>query len=365
MFLINENNKVLKNFLFLSALFLFIRSISAFSVYKFLELFDTRIFSYTDLKFYNVSDFNIFAPNFIYAYLIKKIGYNSETLISLKFILISFILSFLVVIPFIFLSVKLLSKKNSILFIIILSIHPYLSLYSLKLDSGIFATLAISFYSLWIFYSNNFSLNSSIIINVFSALFRNAIIPLIWIQFVLIFFFKKNFKKVRLIIFIGLFLLTLFITSSQIFYGIEYLSQNYGCYSYENINKFFGSRLNPFISKSLSFIITPFVHMLLNLGAREAISIYCLDIPSKYASNNLLNLLMTFSFLFLHSFFFIRLLLYVFKNYEIRKLSLLLPFSILLPTLYGTAHMRYLYPLLPLLIFIQFVPINIRILKNL
>ena len=127
MFLINENNKVLKNFLFLSALFLFIRSISAFSVYKFLELFDTRIFSYTDLKFYNVSDFNIFAPNFIYAYLIKKIGYNSETLISLKFILISFFLSFLVVIPFIFLSVKLLSKKNSILFIIILSIHPYLS----------------------------------------------------------------------------------------------------------------------------------------------------------------------------------------------------------------------------------------------
>ena len=361
---INENNKFLKNFIFLSVLFLFFRSITAFSVYKFLESFDSRIFSYTDLKFYNVSDFNIFAPNFIYAYLIKKIGYNSETLISIKFILISFILSFLVIIPFIFLSVKFLNKRNSLLFIIILSLHPYLSLYSLKLDSGIFATLGISFYSLWIFYSNNFSLNSSIIINVFSALFRNAIIPLIWIQFVLIFFLKKNFKKIKLIIFIGLFLLSLFITSSQFFYGIEYLSQNYGCYSYENINNFFGRILNPFISRTLSFIITPFVHMLLNLGAREAISIYCLNLPSKYASNNLLNLWMTFSFLFLHSFFFIRLLIYVFKNFKIRKLSLLFPFSILLPTLYGTAHMRYLYPLLPLLIFIQFLPSNIKVLKD-
>ena len=36
---------------------------------------------------------------------------------------------------------------------------------------------------------------------------------------------------------ISLFLITIFITSSQIFYGFEYISQNFGCYSFENIDK--------------------------------------------------------------------------------------------------------------------------------
>ena len=103
--------------------------------------------------------------------------------------------------------------------------------------------------------------------------------------------------------------------------------------------------------------------MILNLGAREAIAIYCLNLPSQYSANNLINILTTTSFLILHSFLLIRLLIYIFKNFQIRKLTLLLPFSILLPTLYGTAHMRYLHPLLPFLIFVQFLPKNLEILK--
>ena len=158
--------------------------------------------------------------------------------------------------------------------------------------------------------------------------------------------------------------MTLTFTSSQIFYGVEYISQNFGCYSYDNIDKFFQGIVSPNLSKILSVFFTPVVHLILNLGAREAIAIYCLNLPSEYASNNFINLLTTFLFLLFHSFLLIRLLIYIYKDFDIRKLTLLFPFSILLPTLYGTTHMRYLYPLLPFLIFVQFLPKNFQILKK-
>ena len=362
--IIRSKRNSLRDFFILSSLFLFFRSLSSLIVYKFLSIYDNRIFSFTDLEVYNKSDLNIFSSNFFYSFFVRIIGYNSETLLSFKFLFISFIISFITITPFIFLCIKILSKRNSIIFIILLSLHPYLALYSLKLDSNLFATLGVSSYALWIFYSNKYTFNLSIILNVFCTLFRNAFIPLLWIQFFLIFLFKRDFTKIKLLGILSLFLLTLSFTSSQIFYGVEYISQNFGCYSFENIDKFFQEISGPNLSKILSLILTPFVHLLLNLGAREAIAIYCLDLPSKYAANNLINLLSTFSFLIFHSILLIRLLIYIFKDVDIRKLTLLFPFSIILPTLYGTAHMRYLYPLLPFLIFVQFLPKNFHILKK-
>jgi len=362
--LFKSKNKTIKEFFLLSSLFLCFRIISSIFVYKFLSIYDDRVFSFTDLDFYNEGNINIFRSNFFYSLFVRSIGYNSETLLSFKFIFISFLSSFIAITPFIFLCIKILSKRNSIFFIIILSLHPYLALYSLKLDSNIFATLGISFYALWIFYCNKSTFNLSITLNVISALFRNALIPLVWAQFFLISLLKRDFTKIKFLGIFSLFLITIFITYSQFFYGVEYISQNFGCYSYSNIEKFIQQTLSPNLSKILSVIITPLVHILLNLGAREAISIYCLNLPSEYAVNSLLNLFMTFSFLLFHSFLLIRLLIYVFKDFKIRKLTLLFPFSILLPTLYGTAHMRYIYPLLPLLIFAQFLPRDLFILKK-
>ena len=137
------------------------------------------------------------------------------------------------------------SRKNSIFFISILSLHPYLALYSLKLDSNLFATLGVSMYALWIFYTNKNTFNLSIIFNVFCTLFRNALIPLLWIQFSLIFLFKRDFTKIKFLGLFSLFLLILSFTYSQIFYGVEYISQNFGCYSFENIDKFFQEITNP------------------------------------------------------------------------------------------------------------------------
>ncbi len=362
--IIRIKNETFKEFFILSSIFFFFRTLSALIIFKFLSIYDTRIFSFTDLEVYSKSNLNIFSSNFFYSFFVRIIGYNSETLLSFKFIFISFIISFITISPFLFLCIKFLSKKNSFYFIILLSIHPYLALYSLKLDSNLFATLGVSVYALWIFCSNKYTFNLSIIFNVFCTLFRNALIPLLWIQFFLIFLFKRDFTKIKLLGIFSLFLLTLSFTSSQIFYGVEYISQNFGCYSYENIDKFFQEIISPNLSKILSLIFTPIVHLILNLGAREGIAIYCLNLPSEYASNNFINLLTTFLFLLFHSFLLIRLLIYISKDFDIRKLTLLFPFSILLPTLYGTAHMRYLYPLLPFLIFVQFLPKNFQILKK-
>ena len=273
------------NFIKLILIFLILRSISSFITFKFLQFYDSRIFSFTDLAFYNDNDLDIFSPNFLYAYFVRSIGYNQETLLSFKFIFLSFLFSVISVLPYLFLSTKILSKKNSLFFIFILAFHPYLSLYSLKIDSNIFATFAIGFYSLWIFYSNNFTFNLSLLSNSFGVLLRNALIPFFWIQFILIVILKKKYFRNNLLLITSLFFLTLIISSSQFFYGIEYMSQNFGCYSYENINAFFSDFFNPYISNFISLISTPIIHLILNLGAREAISINCLNLPSEYVSN--------------------------------------------------------------------------------
>ena len=94
--------------------------------------------------------------------------------------------------------------------------------------------------------------------------------------------------------------------------------------------------------------------MALNLGGREAISVYCINLPTNLAANSFVNISSTILFFSFHlcaiSFFIYK----IFRKPSYHKFQLLLPLTILLPTLFGTAHMRYLIPLIPLFIFFLF-----------
>ena len=103
--------------------------------------------------------------------------------------------------------------------------------------------------------------------------------------------------------------------------------------------KLFGSFLPQNVSSLLSYLFTPIVHLFLNLGAREAISIYCLNLPNEIASSSFLNIMTTFIFFSFHSYLVIKIFCLVKNNFSFSNFSLLFPFSILLPTFYGTAHM--------------------------
>ena len=114
--------------------------------FLYLPLYDPRFFTFKDLEFYKEVSAGIFTPNFLYAYLIKFIGYNSSNIHSYSSLIISFIISIIIFSPWIFLSRKILKNNLAILYSILLGLHPYLSLYSLKFDSTTFAVLPVAFF---------------------------------------------------------------------------------------------------------------------------------------------------------------------------------------------------------------------------
>lgn len=345
------NNNFLENF----CLYIIIKAIFCFLVYFFLSQYDERIFSFTDLEFYNSDDVGIYSPNYFFSFLVKLIGYTPEKILSFRFLSISFILSSIFTTPYIYLSTKYHNNNSTYLYILLLSLHPYLSLYSLKLDTSIFALSAISFFTLYVFEQSSYRFTLSLLITSFSTLFRNGLLPFSVSYLGLYYLFKErifSFKN-KLFIYIS-FLLIGFVIFSQIGYGLDYVKQNYGCYSFENIKVFLSNFVGMNLANYLAYISTPLVHLGLNFGAREAISIYCINLPESIASNNFLNISSTIVFFIFHLILFCKFNYLIFKNSSLKKLQLFLPITILLPTLYGTAHMRYIIPLLPLWMFFLF-----------
>ena len=91
------------------------------------------------------------------------------------------------------------------------------------------------------------------------------------------------------------------------------------------------------------------MHIFLLFGAREAIGVYCINLPKEIATNAFINIASTIVFFLFHFSLFIKMLVWIFrKNYK-RFIGLLIPFILILPNLYGAAHMRYILFLIPYL----------------
>jgi len=345
------NKKFLENFY----LFITIKAISCFFVYIFLSQYDERIFSFTDLEFYNNDNLSIYSPNYFFSFLVKLIGYTPEKILSLKFLSLSFIISLIFTSPYIYLSTRYHNNNSTYLYILLLSLHPYLTLYSLKLDTSIFALSAISFFTLYVFEQSKNKFSFSLFFTSISTLFRNGLLPFSLSYLGLYYFVKeKKFSFINFLFIYISFLIIGFVLFSQIGYGLDYIKQNYGCYSFENIKIFLSNLVGINLAYYLAYIITPVVHLGLNFGAREAISIYCINLPENIASNNFLNITSTILFFLFNLSVFCKFIYEIFKNSSLKKFKLFLPLTILLPTLYGTAHMRYIVPLLPLWMFFLF-----------
>tara|TARA_A100001388_G_C28766206_1_gene500861 strand:+ start:1688 stop:2779 length:1092 start_codon:yes stop_codon:yes gene_type:complete len=340
---------------FLNLLFTFFiaRLISCLFIFKYLSAYDSRFFVFTDLIEYNEAPKGfILTPNFFYAFFIRLIGYNSENLLNLSSIFISFSFSFFLFIPWIFLGSRILNKKSSFIYSILIGIHPYLALYSLKIDSTSFSIVPVALFAINQFLPNIKLKIISLWISIISSFFRSQTIILAWIQ-ALYFFPKLKFKisKINISIFFALVLLVL-CSLSQYDYGSNIVTENFGCYSFLNIKNFFISlNINKQLSNLFSVILTPIVHVFLLFGAREAIGVYCLNLPKEIASNGFINITSTIIFFLLHFSLFIKMIVWIFKNNYKRFIGLLIPYTMLLPNLYGAAHMRYILFLIPYFMF--------------
>ena len=335
--------------LFLS--FCITKILSCLLIIKFLTIYDSRLFVFTDLIEYNEAPKGfILTPNFLYAFFIRLMGYDNANLLNPSSIFISFLFSLVLYIPWIFLGSKILNKKSSFFYSIFLGLHPYLALYSLKIDSTSFSIMPVAFFVINEFIPK-YKLNMiALWTSIISSFFRSQTIILAWIQ-ALYFFPRYKFKisKKNISLFFALFLLVL-CSLSQYDYGSNILTENFGCYSFLNIKNFLiGLNINKQLSHFISFLITPIVHIFLLFGAREAIGVYCLNLPKEIATNSFINISSTLVFFLFHFSLFIKMIVWIFKkNYKL-FFRLLIPFILLIPNLYGAAHMRYILFLIPYL----------------
>ena len=335
--------------LFLS--FFIAKVISCLLVIKFLSIYDSRLFVFTDLIEYNEAPKGfILTPNFLYAYFIRFFGYDSGNLLNPLSIFASFLFSLILFIPWIFLGSKILNKKSSFFYSIFIGLHPYLSLYSLKIDSTSFSIIPVAFFVINQFFPEYKLKMISLWTSIISSFFRSQTIIIAWIQ--ALYFLPKckfNISRKNISLFLALVLLVL-CSLSQYDYGSNILTENFGCYSFLNIKNFFTSLdINKNLSHIFSFFVTPIVHIFLLFGAREAIGVYCINLPKEIATNAFINIASTVVFFLFHFSLFIKMFLWIFRKNHKRFIGLLIPFILILPNLYGAAHMRYILFLIPYL----------------
>ena len=360
--MINKFLKFKQTLLFQLSVFIFARFISCIFIFLYLPLYDPRFFIFKDLEFYNKVSSGIFTPNFLYAYLIKFLGYNSTNIHAYSSLIISFLISIIVFSPWIFLSRKILKNNAAILYSLILGFHPYLSLYSLKFDSTTFAVLPVAFFAIQRFLpSAKFNL-FPLFTTTISSFFRSQILLLAWAQLFQISFNKNSgfFRGIGFKQFLVLILLV-FCTLIQFGYGADILTQNFGCYSLPNIENFFLEKgfFEP-ISIFLAFLFTPIIHLILLLSARESISIYCINLPKEFASYWQLNILSTISFFSFHALCLFKMIKWIIFNNKYNNYFFLIPFILILPNLYGMSHMRYFICFIPYVMIFLFDIKNLR-----
>ena len=343
--------------------FIGIRLIFALTILFLLPLYDSRTFVFIDLDLYSgIAGRGIpfwELPNPLFSALTRILNYTPELFKSWYFIALSLFVNIFTCSIFVYISTKIHSIRASFLYSILLGAHPYLALYSLKLDTSLFAILPIGLictgvllgkWKKWI-----------IICTGILSLFRNSLLPVGWIVVL------KNIRRLKSFLqTLGLIILSTS-TLLQFSYAVNYVGQSYGCYSMSNVSSWLrnydiGIRL----SEILAFVLTPFIHLALDLGARESIALNCLSLPREVAGISWIHFSSTICFFIFHTWLLWRLVKFIYSQYKIDKIAIELyfPLVILLPTLYGAAHMRYLIPLLPMLLLFLFKLESVRELKS-
>jgi hypothetical protein len=332
-------------------LFGLVRGVTALGIGLLLPLHDGRPFGagFTDLNLYNGSGGQPgplwTLPNPLYAALVRGLGYGQGGIQDGRFIALSLLLSVCFTAVFVVVSSRVHRPRQSLLYAAALGAHPYLALYSLKLDTSLFALLPVGLLTAGALMPA--APKGTLLVGAVSSLLRNALLPMLWLQAA---WNRRAWHSAAG----GIGLAVLAASSAlQLGYGANYVGQNYGCYSLERVSQWLaGQGLPSAAASAAGLVLTPVIHLLLDLGAREAVANHCLLLPAAMAKQAWLHLGGTAFFVLLHGWLLWQLVVFVARNHcdQPGMVQLLFPLGMLLPTFYGAAHMRYLIPIIPLLL---------------
>ncbi len=336
-------------------LFALARSLMALAVGLLLPLHDGRPFGagFNDLALYNGrggGNLPLWSlPNPLYAALVRGLGYSHEQLQDGHFITLSLLLNLAAGAVFVVVSSRVHRPRQSLFYAAALGAHPYLALYALKLDTSVFAVLPVGLLVAGVLTPPGPRI--ALLVGAVSSLLRNALLPMLWLQAL---WSRREWRTTA-----GALGLAVLAGSSalQLGYGASYVGQNYGCYALARVSQWLAGHGWPTAAASAGgLLLTPMIHLLLDLGAREAVANHCLLLPAAMAKQAWLHLGATALFVLLHGWLLWKLLLFVSlkRRDQHAVVQLLFPLTMLLPTLYGAAHMRYLIPIIPLLLLMAF-----------
>ena len=240
------------------------------------------------------------------------------------FIFIAALINLLILIGYFSIAQRYLTKYGKYLLILMLVAHPYLNVYFFRFYTDIFATIGI----FMIFYYKINNKNIDILFIIFSLILMNFRVALIPVFFILAAWeIYSNFKNAnnKLIYPFLLFMMT----------AISYIPVMSFSYKFASIN----SEINFFIKVIFNLVYT--------FGFKESVAVSRVFM-SEYQIIDFISLLASFILIIIHS-----IGLYGFIKFtSIKKnMSLLVVFSYLLVPILAISHMRYLLPLMPILLF--------------
>ena len=309
-----------KNFIF----YFLSRLILLLLILNLLPYYDSRFITFNDLGNYSDLKLSLESINPLFSVFVKLLDYNPDNFLKPIYLTTSSFFWLIIYTPWIWLVSRIASKKNSLLYSIILGAHPYLVLYSFKLDSSIFAIIPIAVLVINSFLPYYFNSTSILLLTSISSLFRNSLLPLAFIQIILKIRNLKSSEFKNFSFLISIFI-SIFCLISQFNFASSYLTKHTGCYSLSSIVKNLVDINIPIeLSKIIGFIVTPFIHLFLDLGAREAIWNNCFLLNKNIASNTFIHISTTLIFLGFHFFLLMKLVKFCLTNNRLLSLKLFL-----------------------------------------
>ncbi len=296
-----------------------------FAYIFFTNALNMDIFKYPDMEAYKdcIGTGEIMV-NVLYSELLCTFGLNNQDAISnFELIFFACLINIFVICSYYLLFKDFLNRKGQILFILLLSFHPYLAIYFPRFFTDLFGPLGI----LLIAYYSVKKLELDFIFIILSLILINlraSLMPPLF--FYALYIFLKNFKRNREINLPSLFLMILIFTNFFLYKGFSD--------TFIENNNFYGNKL---------------FNIIFILGFREGAANEGFAAMFFYGGlNGYLQFIISISLLILHSIGIYGLLKFVFAKNLYEILTIL---TVLIVPLIAISHMRYLLPIIPLLLF--------------
>ena len=286
------------------------------------------------------------SPNFLYTLFICWSGI--ESLSGYPTIIISFLLSTFRDIAIIWIAINKIKSNYFLLIglVILLGIHPYLSYQHIRLTTDLFASLGLLLLFFYAYYDKRvnlfFILTSCLLVG-----FRNSLVfPFLVFLLFNILFIKLSYKEKILYSINSIGLLGIILGFGAKTYSSLFLpGLHYGPYSFFAFKEYFEFLWQP-ISIFISFLSVLISHTFFLLSTREYIIGYGFE---TILETNFIGQVVSIAFIFIMLIVNAAGVYGTLKYFYSRNKMVITIFSYVVPSFLIVAHIRYLYPLIPLL----------------